>query len=699
MKIKIKLFRKIAAIVACACVITPLNALSVFADRPIFDIIIPEASENASYVRVNGIVYNFLKAPGNVSIGEVSVGNNNDIDVSEVVIPNSITVKGKSYAVTKIESEAFSLNHNIKSISFGKSIETIDASAFLGCSALERINVDNNSQYFKSRDGVLYSASLRVLVKYPEGKQDEKYLINSDTTDLGDYSFYGNRFLKELLFPDGLYKIGKYAFVDCQSIENINMGTDVREIGDYAFYKSGVKNVNLSPALTTIGKAAFAFSDIIKVSIPSRVVEIKESTFYNCESLSEIEFGSNVKKIGDFAFSNTNVSNVNFSGQITTVGKYAFADCSNLSRVNLSPILSTIGDKAFFNCSSIKTIDLPKYLSELGKDVFTGCTSLETFTARAGDPKCCSIENGILYNASVTKLIHYPSANTSLVYTLPSSLAEIEDNALADCKYINEFNIDATENHFEVEDGILYDYHKTTLIKYPLGKGGDNFVVPETVKKIANKAFKNSDISGIVNLPYDLDTIGDFAFEGCSNISAFNVDGVYIESENGVLYTKDKSELIQFPGKGDITSFEMPDTVKKIRTGAFSTINMESIKLNEGLEIIEDYAFSNTNIQEIEFPSTLTQIGDYAFSNTELSSVTFPENIKTIGESAFENCGQLKSIKFTSKSAPEELHNNAFLDCLEISSVVLPESADFNDYMETLIALNIDDIENFIVLK
>ncbi len=699
MKIKIRCFGKIAVIVACVCAFMPLNVLSVFADRPIFDVVIPEVSENANYVRVNGIVYNFIKAPGNVSIGEVSVGNNKDIDISEVVIPNSITVKGKSYAVTKIESNAFSLNDNIKSVSFGRSIENLNASAFLGCSSLEKIIVGENNPYFKSKDGVLYSAGFRNLIKYPEGKQDDSYSINSYTTELGDYSFYGSQFLRDLVFPNELYKIGNYAFADCRLIETINMGVDVREIGDYAFYKSGVKNVNFSSTLKSIGKAAFAFSDMTKVSIPSSVVEIKDGTFYNCEALSEVIFGSGLKKIGDFAFSNTNVSVVNLSNQVTHIGKYAFADCSNLRTVNLSPILLTIGDNAFFNCSSIKTIDLPKHLTELGKDVFTGCTSLESFTAKNGNPKCCTVENGILYNSNVTTLIQYPSANTSLVYTLPSSLSEIEDNALADCKYINEFNIDATENHFEVEDGVLYDYHKTTLIKYPLGKGKDNFVVPGTVKKIANKAFKDADISGIINLSDELETIGDFAFEGCSNILAFNVDGYYMKSENGVLYTKDKSELIQFPGKSDIIDFEVPETVQKIRKGAFSSTNIESVKLNEGLEVIDEYAFSDTDIQEIEFPSSLKEIRGYAFSNTELSSVTFPENITMIGESAFENCGRLKLIEFTSNLAPKELHNNSFLDCFEISSVVLPENADFIDYMEKFIALDIDDVESLIVMK
>ena len=62
--------------------------------------------------------------------------------------------------------------------------------------------------------------------------------------------------------PVNLYEIGKYAFADCSSVELIKMGVNVKEIGDYAFYKSGIKIMTLSPSITSIGKGAFALWDI-----------------------------------------------------------------------------------------------------------------------------------------------------------------------------------------------------------------------------------------------------------------------------------------------------------------------------------------------------------------------------------------------------------------------------------------------------
>ena len=92
-----KIIKKIASATLCACLFTSVTSINVFAQSPVFDFTVPKFSSKAPYVVSNGITYNFIKEPGNVSLGEVSVGNNQDIPSSDVSIPNVITVKGKSY--------------------------------------------------------------------------------------------------------------------------------------------------------------------------------------------------------------------------------------------------------------------------------------------------------------------------------------------------------------------------------------------------------------------------------------------------------------------------------------------------------------------------------------------------------------------------------------------------------------------------
>ena len=152
-----KKIKKITSIALCSCIITASVPINIFAESPVFDFSVPSFSLNAPYIISNGIVYNFIKEPGNVSLGEVSVGNNQNINTEDIIIPNTITVKGKAYAVTKIEDGAFFTNNNIKTISFGKSINSVSSSAFTKCSSLEKINVSADNPYFKSIDGILYN--------------------------------------------------------------------------------------------------------------------------------------------------------------------------------------------------------------------------------------------------------------------------------------------------------------------------------------------------------------------------------------------------------------------------------------------------------------------------------------------------------------------------------------------------------------
>ena len=120
-----------------------------------------------------------------------------------------------------------------------------------------------------------------------------------------------------------------------------------------------------------------------------------------------------------------------------------------------------------------------------------------------------------------------------------------------------------------------------------------------------------------------------------------------------MLYSKDKTELIQFPVKSFLTNFIVPDTVTKIHSGALSGVKLKSIQLNENLEEIDDYAFENAKIAEIILPESLRKIGEFSFSNTIITQIAFPSSIEKIGDYAFENCSDLKIIKFTSKNPPE----------------------------------------------
>lgn len=80
---------------------------------------------------------------------------------------------------------------------------------------------------------------------------------------------------------------------------------------------------------------------------------------------------------------------------VTSIGNYAFYQCTNLVSVTLPSTLKTIGQYAFYGCSSLTSITLPSGLTSIGVNAFYGCSSLGSVDVPAS---CTSIGSGAFGN-------------------------------------------------------------------------------------------------------------------------------------------------------------------------------------------------------------------------------------------------------------------------------------------------------------
>ena len=173
--------------------------------------------------------------------------------------------------------------------------------------------------------------------------------------------------------------------------------------------------------------------------------------------------------------------------------------------------------------------------------------------------------------------------------------------------------------------------------------------IPENVKSIGEDAFMGCESLTKINIPDSLTDIGSNAFLYCSGVTAFEVsenNPVYT-SENGVLLSKDKSELICYCCGSPETEYTVPEYVKSIDKYAFSGCKaLNTVTLNENITEIKDFTFSRCkNLTAVNIPKSVTCIGEYAFSNcTNLKSFIIPENVVSIGDYAFFNCPSLLSV-------------------------------------------------------
>lgn len=226
-----------------------------------------------------------------------------------------------------------------------------------------------------------------------------------------------------------------------------------------------------------------------------------------------------------------------------------------------------------------------------------------------------------------------------------------------------------TEEEIQKEDIVNYEYSENndgtvTITKY---KGIlENIVIPDTlggkkVSSIGYKIFENAThiksitLSKYVNsIITSVDKIDNSPFTECIYLENLNVDtsNLYLSSENGVLYNKNKSQLIVYPSGRKDKTFDIPESVKSIFNGAFS---------------------ENLMLEEVTFPSGMTEIGEHAFYNcSSLKSIEIPDGITRILEGTFQGCSSLEDV-----SLPESLEyieDSAFKECTSLQNIVMPKS-------------------------
>ena len=110
--------------------------------------------------------------------------------------------------------------------------------------------------------------------------------------------------------------------------------------------------------VTTIGSACFKNQKITSVYIPKTVTNINTAAFNNCQSLKSVYFlGTNYVDIGESVFENcVSLSNVSLSANTTAIGANAFANCTSLKKLKIPESVTVIGQQAFAGCSKDLTI-------------------------------------------------------------------------------------------------------------------------------------------------------------------------------------------------------------------------------------------------------------------------------------------------------------------------------------------------------
>jgi hypothetical protein len=272
------------------------------------------------------------------------------------------------------------------------------------------------------------------------------------------------------------------------------------------------------------------------------------------------------------------------------------------------------------------SVTIGNSVTRINPEAFFNCNNLTSFTVDAANPAYSSVD-GVLFNKDQTELIQYPGKKAG-AYSLPDTLISIRGFAFWNCTDLTNVEIPDSvttigESAFGGCDDLIsitLGSSVTTISGYAFMNCADlasitipdgitsiregtfincdtltSITIPDSVTTIWERAYSECDALTSVSIPGSVTSIGDEAFSGCDKLTSITVDPANpaYSSLDGVLFNKDHTELIQYPG-AKAGAYTVPDSVTKIGDGAFySCQTLNNVIVGNGVTSIDSYVFDN----------------------------------------------------------------------------------------------------------
>ena len=649
-----------------------------------------------------------------INNGVTSIGNLAFMGCANLT---SITI---SDSVTSIGFSAFDSCSSLTSISIPDGITSIGGSAFASCDNLTTVTIPDSVTIIE--DSLFAYCSSLTDISIPDS-----------VTSINGFAFDSCRSLTSITIPDSVTSIGFYAFDNCSGLTSISIPDSVTSIGIYALARcSSLTDVTIPEGITIIDEGMFENCDsLTNIMIPNSVTSIGKYAFYGCDHLSDVYFigtheqwndvtigekndyllSATIHYILAFGYCGGEGDGTNLTwmldsdGVLTISGTGEMADYqlnapwysfkSSVSELLIGENVTSIGQYAFWDCSELRCISIGERITRIGEGAFSACGGLSEINYNARNP----VLLGAPFSAAGTKEERVIIKIGDAVETIPDGLfnnlqgiisislgnriTRIGNNAFSSCEGLSDIQI--PESVTSIGHSAFYNCTGLTTV-----------TIPKNVTSIGYEAFYNCTGLRSITIPEETVDIGYYAFCNCTGLIEINYN-----ARNAVC----GASLFRNAGSyGNGVAVTFGDTVEVIPERLFDEANeyapkITSVIIGNGSTSIGQAAFFNcSSLTSITISENVSSIGTQAFSYCDALSVVnynavdatiagsifygsgtsgsgvsvvFGNNVTVIPDGLFSGCGRVVSVLFGEKVST--IGDGAFSDCLGLTSLSIPE--------------------------